>query len=198
MSFIEFQMHRHGISINYNRLRRQLILWLALVTIGVSVSIAAVFYWFTSSLANDQEWIALVLLFLSVIKQGILLSIITSYVYLIINLNSRFDTLNISMAWVLIWVHSFPLYQPDKFGDSCFFFSISRDIGTDSSISSNITNTKQKSMNVIEIIKRIGRLHDQLCTIVDNVNFIYSFQVIYVPQEWDSTLYVIMSEIEVD
>lgn len=47
----------------------------------------------------------------------------------------------------------------------------------DSSILCNMPFIKQKSTNPIAVIKRIGRLHDQLCNIMDNVNFIYSFQV---------------------
>lgn len=38
--------------------------------------------------------------------------------------------------------------------------------------------TRQNSLNSIELIKRIGRLHDQLCAIMDDINFCYSFQVI--------------------
>lgn len=92
------QMHRYGITIDYNRLRRRLILWLAFVTTLLSVSIASVYYWFSSSLTDDQIWIAFVLLFIAAMKQGILLSIVTSYVYLIMNMKCRFDTLSKSMA----------------------------------------------------------------------------------------------------
>lgn len=45
----------------------------------------------------------------------------------------------------------------------------------ESNILPNIT--KQKSM-IIEAIKLIGRLHDQMCALMDNVNFTFSFQVI--------------------
>lgn len=60
----------------------------------------------------------------------------------------------------------------------CLRFFIERNVSTTSSVLSNIMPVKQKSMDTIEIIRRIGRLHDRLCTIMDDVNFIYSFQVI--------------------
>lgn len=50
----------------------------------------------------------------------------------------------------------------------------------DTCILSHMSPIKPKSSDPIEIIKRIGRLHDQLCTIMDNINLNYSFQVILV------------------
>lgn len=51
--------------------------------------------------------------------------------------------------------------------------------GTSVAISSpsQKSTAKQKAIESIGFIKRIGRLHDQLCSIMDDINFCYSCQV---------------------
>lgn len=54
-------------------------------------------YAYRSHTSNEPIWILLVFIVLSNMLQGVLLSTATNYVYLIMNVNYRFDGLNKSM-----------------------------------------------------------------------------------------------------